>query len=125
MKWLLAAMPALAPAAALAQSTPVPIAPETWPSANDTACASHNDCNREGSVGFALTVSPAGRVTGCEIIESSSDSRLDERTCRLLIRRARFSPAQDKDGTPVEGRFASRLHWKIPDAPPASEGAAG
>lgn len=119
MKW---SLPALAftlnaPAAALAQTAPIPLTPERWVSATETLCWDHY-CYAEGSVRFALIVSPAGRVTGCQIIESSGDARLDEQTCRFLTRRARFQPALDNTGQPVEGHWESRVRWKVPDAAP-------
>jgi periplasmic protein TonB len=117
MKWLFSALALAGPAAALAQSAPVPLAPERWVSTTETLCWDHH-CYAEGSLRFALTVSPAGRVTGCEIIESSGDARLDEQSCRFLTRRARFAPARDKRGKAVEGRFESRISWKVPGAPP-------
>jgi periplasmic protein TonB len=102
------------PAAALAQTAPVPRSPATWFNGSDWACDWHS-CDGGGSVRFALTVTPQGRVKSCEIMESSGNSRIDENTCKLLTRRARFTPARDKQGKPVEGRWESRMHWKVPD----------
>lgn len=68
-----------------------------------------------GVVGFSLTISPAGRVTGCEIVRSSGFASLDALTCTLLTRRARFQPASDEQGQPVNGRYQSAVRWQIPD----------
>lgn len=116
MKWSLAALALVSPAAALAQTAPVPLAPEAWASSVDRLCNAH-DCYREGTVAFDIAVSAAGRVTGCTITQSSGIPSLDEETCRFLVRRARFRPALDRQGRPVEGRWQSRMHWRVPDAP--------
>lgn len=114
----LALLALCAPAAALAQTAPEPLAPEIWFKDSGWVCDWHA-CDGGGTVRFALTVTPQGRVKACEIIESSGNFRIDENTCKLLTRRARFTPAQDKRGKQVEGRWESRIHWKVPDEPPA------
>ncbi|QDH35975.1 energy transducer TonB [Porphyrobacter sp. YT40] len=111
-------------APALAGSDPVPRAPEQWVSSYWPQCPYHG-CGGEGTVRFAVTVSPQGRVTACTILETSGDPRLDRESCEFLTRRARFEPARDDDGKPVEGRWESRIAWKIPDAPPETESPAG
>ncbi|WP_086607301.1 energy transducer TonB [Erythrobacter donghaensis] len=111
-------------APALAGSDPVPLAPERWVSSYWPHCLYHG-CGGEGTVRFAVTVSPQGRITACTILESSGDSHLDREACELVTRRGRFNPARDDDGEPVEGRWESRITWKVPDAPPESESPAG
>ena len=111
-------------APALAGSAPVPLALERWVSSYLPHCPYHG-CGGEGAVRFAVTVSPQGRVTACTILESSGDPRLDRESCQFLTRRARFDPARNDDGTPVEGRWESRITWKIPDTPPEGESPAG
>lgn len=49
-----------------------------------------------GRVSFVLDVNSEGRVTACTITASSGSSSLDEATCRLARRRARFEPARDE-----------------------------
>jgi protein TonB len=115
----LAVLALTAPAVAQAGTAPVPLAPERWVSTTETLCWDHH-CYTEGSVRFALNVSQAGRVRGCEILESSGDPRLDEQTCRFLTRRARFHPARDDAGQPVLGRWESRVRWETPDAAPVT-----
>ena len=68
-----------------------------------------------GKVGFRLSIGSEGQVTACTIIASSGYARLDETTCRLLARRARFDPARNAQGLPVAGEFASAVRWQIPD----------
>jgi protein TonB len=68
-----------------------------------------------GAVGFSLTIGSAGQVTGCTVTRSSGYRALDEATCRLLARRARFEPARDEQGLPAAGAYASTVRWQIPD----------
>ena len=68
-----------------------------------------------GTVGFTLTVSAAGRVSGCEITRSSGFADLDTATCALLQRRARFEPARDAEGKATTGVYANAVRWQLPD----------
>ena len=71
--------------------------------------------NHAGAVGFSLSIGLSGQVTGCTVTRSSGFPILDETTCRLIARRARFEPARDEQGLPVAGQFASTVRWQIPD----------
>ncbi len=68
----------------------------------------------QGTTAFRVTVSRRGRVSKCEIVQSSGSEALDKQTCRIVSRRARFSPARDKDGRRVEGSFSGRIRWELP-----------
>lgn len=67
----------------------------------------------EGVAGFRLSVGPDGRVTNCEITSSSGSSDLDNQTCTLAQRRARFNPAIDADGNPSSDTYSGRVRWKL------------
>jgi len=73
--------------------------------------------NREysGVAAFELSINARGRVTNCSITSSTGHSVLDQATCRLLERRARFNPAKDAGGNAVAGTFASSVNWQIPE----------
>jgi TonB family protein len=73
----------------------------------------------EGSVKAELVISPAGRVDGCRILESSNSAALDVATCTIMQRRARYTPARDNIGRPIEDRQTVKIHWKLddPDGP--------
>ena len=72
----------------------------------------------QGAVTVALTIDPAGRVAGCLVSASSGNASLDAATCRLIGRRANFSPARDRRGRAVAGTVTKRIRWIIPpDAP--------
>jgi protein TonB len=59
----------------------------------------------QGNVTVDLTVGPKGRATNCVVVVSSGHEVLDKTTCRILMRRARFKPATDASGQPVESHI--------------------
>jgi protein TonB len=46
---------------------------------------------------------------------SSGSSALDQATCRLLSRRARYTPAKDSSGNPVADTDAGSIRWVLPE----------
>lgn len=69
----------------------------------------------QGTTSFRLDIGPDGRVTGCTVTGSSGSSALDDTACRLLTRRARFTPAKDAAGNGMVSSYSSRVRWQIPD----------
>ncbi|WP_156457579.1 energy transducer TonB [Altererythrobacter sp. Root672] len=69
----------------------------------------------EGVVGYSLIIGSNGRVSACDVVRSSGNSQLDEATCRLITRRARFDPATDGSGAKIIGSFSGTVLWQIPD----------
>lgn len=68
----------------------------------------------QGVTGFRLQVGPDGRVTDCTVTSSSGSSTLDDATCRLVTRRARFTPAEDASGNKIAAPYSNRITWRIP-----------
>lgn len=66
-----------------------------------------------GIVSILLKVSNLGRVTHCDITESSGFAELDATTCRLFRRRAKFDPAKSADSSPIAGEFRSSMSWGV------------
>ncbi|KRA83821.1 hypothetical protein ASD76_07340 [Altererythrobacter sp. Root672] len=66
-------------------------------------------------VGYSLIIGSNGRVSACDVVRSSGNSQLDEATCRLITRRARFDPATDGSGAKIIGSFSGTVLWQIPD----------
>ena len=105
---------AAANAAALRPALPANF-PGTWATSNDyPPQALHN--MEQGATGYELSVAPDGRAESCVITASSGSIALDEATCRLVVDRARFSPATDAGGRAVAGSYASRVNWVLPSA---------
>ena len=75
------------------------------------------DALDQGAVTVELEVNPTGRVSMCRIIRSSGSAALDTTTCRILTRRARFSPARDSAGYAIVGRVEQRIRWELDSLP--------
>lgn len=72
--------------------------------------------NREwaGRASFRLQISASGKVEGCQITRSTGYDALDEATCALVSRRAKFEPARDSNGEKTAGTFTNSVLWEIP-----------
>lgn len=68
----------------------------------------------QGRTEFTLDVSAEGRVTACAITASSGSANLDSTTCRILRRRARYTPARDARGEAVADRDRGTVRWQLP-----------
>jgi protein TonB len=67
----------------------------------------------EGTVIADLTIGVRGTVDKCDVVKSSGYKLLDDTTCSILVKRARFHPARDKDGRAVPDLFrTSEIGWK-------------
>lgn len=96
------------------ESPPIPKGrPGFWVNTGDYPTLALKE-EREGISAFRVTVGKDGRVTACEITESSGHRDLDEATCANVTRRAVFYPAQDKKGKVTTGTYANRIRWRIP-----------
>lgn len=62
-------------------------------------------------VGSSLTVGLDGAVQACTTSRTSGAPQLDQFTCDLLKKRARFNPARAPDGTPIYGVFRVWSVW--------------
>lgn len=67
--------------------------------------------NKNAIVNFRLTVDAAGRPIDCAIQGGIADIAFREATCRALMNRARFSPALDATGQPLNSYFTSVVSW--------------
>jgi TonB family protein len=70
--------------------------------------------HEQGRVSFRLIIGTDGRVSDCTITTSSGSAALDEATCRIMRSRARFTPAHDAQGNPIEDHMESGLNWILP-----------
>jgi len=68
----------------------------------------------QGTTAVRLGVGPDGRVTDCSVTQSSGSGALDQATCNILKRRARFTPAKDQAGNPISDTFSQRIRWELP-----------
>lgn len=73
---------------------------------------------REGLYGtarFRLEIAANGKVSDCTITQSTGHAVLDQATCELIARRARFTPATDSSGAATGGTYVSSIRWVLPD----------
>jgi protein TonB len=76
--------------------------------------ASAQSAGAEGTTRASLTIGPDGRVTGCNIIQSSGNTSLDSTTCNILRRRAKFTPARDSNGNPTSDTITTpSIVWRL------------
>ncbi|MEN9932172.1 MAG: hypothetical protein RIS17_745 [Pseudomonadota bacterium] len=78
---------------------------DDYPSASRAA-------EEEGVTRVSYVVGVDGRVTQCEIVQSSGFKRLDDATCAIIQRRFRFNPAT-RDGQPVPERKTQPVRWRL------------
>jgi len=69
----------------------------------------------QGTTAVRLSVGTDGRVTDCSISASSGSTALDNATCNIIRRRARYTPAQDQAGNPIGGSDTARIRWELPE----------
>lgn len=67
-----------------------------------------------GQTSVALTISAHGMVSDCSVTASSGNVDLDAATCRLMQRRARFTPATDAAGKATGARYGTSINWQLP-----------
>ena len=68
----------------------------------------------EGTVQARLAIDSSGRVSNCTVIRSSGFKSLDDATCSILTRRARFNPARDAAGRRVPDTVVTPpVKWQL------------
>ncbi|MFS0737640.1 TonB family protein [Sphingomonas sp. 1P06PA] len=88
--------------------------PAQWVTSDDYPPSSIRN-EEAGTVAVAWDINEAGRIENCRVTSSSGHPALDEATCRLLIRRGRYTPAKDENGNPIRSSSSRRVRWEIPD----------
>ena len=69
----------------------------------------------EGVTRVRLSVSPNGKVSGCEVTASSGWPALDAATCNRLSAKGKFDPATDTSGEAASGSYATSVKWQLPE----------
>lgn len=88
--------------------------PATWITANDYR-SSWIRREMVGSASFRLSVSTKGQVDNCTITSGTGHSAMDTATCKLITKRARFTPARGTDGKPAQGAYSGSIRWVLPE----------
>jgi len=68
--------------------------------------------NMAGIVHLRLTIDEKGRPTACHVQQSTDRGGFNKRVCAMLMRRARFKPALDRDGKPMVSYFRSSVRFE-------------
>ena len=71
--------------------------------------------NLGGTVPVLLTIGTNGRVQACKPLTADAHQELKDVTCRLMKQRARFRPAVDPNGKPVNGEYFISITYHITD----------
>lgn len=58
-----------------------------------------------------LTVTSAGRVSDCSVLQTTGDGNVDQALCNLMIRQSRWEPARDKQGRPISVKLRYTATW--------------
>jgi len=76
--------------------------------------ASAQAAGAEGTARASLTVGADGRVVGCNITQSTGNGALDQATCNILRRRAKFTPARDSNGNATTDTVQTPpIRWQL------------
>lgn len=103
------------PRRAVAASPAVPQGSRaSWIEADDYPAAALRSA-QEGTVTVELAIASNGGVAGCGVVRSSGSSALDQTTCRVIQRRARYRPATGFDGRPIASFDRHTVRWTLPD----------
>lgn len=73
---------------------------------------------RRGESGYAriaVTVSPEGRPIGCSVIVSTDYPDLDARSCAVMLKRGRFTPAVNEKGQASYAIYRQTVPWFTAD----------
>lgn len=66
---------------------------------------------KSGLVTLLYQVGVNGSVDECRVIETSGVSSLETASCRAIEKRAKYKPAQDRDGKPMVSWEIRRIWW--------------
>lgn len=58
-----------------------------------------------------LTISEAGRVSDCSVLQTTGNAEVDQALCSLMIRQSRWAPARDRQGNPISVRIRYTATW--------------
>jgi len=91
-----------------------------WIKPDDYPVAALNG-RESGYVGFSVLVAPDGKAEKCDVTSPSAFADLNDLSCSLVMRRARFTPAIGADGQPAYGLFRSWASWLVAEDRPTMD----
>jgi protein TonB len=108
------AAPPAPPAPVVSQAAAAKGDPRSWITNDDYPPAAMRE-ERQGVSGIAWTINEQGRVENCHVVRPSGSPDLDDAACRLMTRRARYTPAKDQTGNPIKSTGSLNFRWVIPN----------
>nr|WP_310522171.1 energy transducer TonB [Polymorphobacter sp.] len=97
-----------APTAATPRGRGNSISEDDYPDASRRA-------EEQGVARVSFVIDVDGKVSSCNVTSSSGSPRLDDATCKIIMRRFRFNPAT-RDGVPVQETKSQPVRWQLKDA---------
>ena len=100
-------------------ATPYPYSPPK-PKGDPSGWVRNSDYPKQLSNGqsgvtqFRLLISDKGKPIACDVMISSGHPELDAKTCEVLMKRAKFIPAQSGYNRPTNGSYTARARWIAP-----------
>lgn len=92
----------------------IPLAnPGDWLRSGDYPVGSMS-MGHHGLVQFRLDIAETGQVSGCRVLYRTNPDDFADRTCTLLVKRAKLSAALDAKGMPVKSYFIGKVRWTLP-----------
>lgn len=58
-----------------------------------------------------LTISEAGRVSDCSVLQSTGSAGVDQALCGLMVRQSRWAPARDRQGRAISVKLRYTATW--------------
>lgn len=68
--------------------------------------------NEQGTTLMELTISPQGRVSDCQVVETSSSERLDAAGCEFVTSNWRWQPPTSA-GKPISAKTRLSIKWDL------------
>jgi Gram-negative bacterial TonB protein C-terminal len=87
--------------------------PGRWITTDDYPTAMLN-AGQPALVEFRLNVGADGIPTACHIQATTRPQAFDDAVCKSLMRRAKFEPALDSGGKPLESYWRNTVNFRIP-----------
>jgi TonB family protein len=72
--------------------------------------------DESGELHYTLTVDANGNPDSCHITWTSGFAVLDQYSCAIFLKRAKFHPARDAAGKPTRGTYSGTFAWVLPES---------
>lgn len=66
---------------------------------------------QSGRVVVRFDIDATGKATRCHVLYSTAGDEFAKTTCRLILKRAKWTPALDEFGKPAKSYYIRTIHW--------------